>query len=40
MTYVIGATCIDEKDQSCIDACPAECIHADEGDRMFYIDPD
>ncbi|MHB8263198.1 MAG: 4Fe-4S dicluster domain-containing protein [Acidimicrobiales bacterium] len=40
MTYVIGATCIDAKDQSCIDACPAECIHGDVDDRMLYIDPD
>ncbi len=40
MAYVITQACIDTKDQSCIDACPVDCISADEGDRMLFIDPD
>ncbi len=40
MAYVITQACIDTKDQSCIDACPVDCISADAGDRMLFIDPD
>lgn len=39
MAYVIGATCIDTTDRSCVDVCPVDCISADEGDRMLFIDP-
>ena len=38
MTYVIAEPCIDEKDKSCIDVCPVDCIH--ETDLMLVIDPD
>ncbi len=38
MTYVIGEPCIDEKDKSCIDVCPVDCIH--ETDRMLVVDPE
>lgn len=41
MTYVITQPCIDTLDQSCVDVCPVDCIHFEEGtDRMEYIDPD
>jgi ferredoxin len=41
MTYVITEPCIDVMDKSCVDVCPVDCIHFDEGeDRMLYIDPD
>ena len=41
MTYVITQPCIDTLDQSCVDVCPVDCIHFDEGtDRKLYIDPD
>jgi ferredoxin len=41
MTYTITTPCIDVMDQSCVDVCPVDCIHFDEGvDRMLYIDPD
>ncbi len=41
MTYVITQPCIDTQDQSCVDVCPVDCIHFEEGsDRMLYIDPD
>ena len=38
MTYVIAQPCIDEKDKSCIDVCPVDCIH--ETEHMLVIDPD
>ena len=41
MTYIITQPCIDVTDQSCVDVCPVDCIHFEEGtDRMLYIDPD
>lgn len=41
MTYVITDPCIDTLDQSCVEVCPVDCIHFDEGvDRKLYIDPD
>lgn len=40
MTYVIGSPCIGTLDKTCIDACPVDCIHFEEGvDRKLYIDP-
>ncbi|WP_041939400.1 MULTISPECIES: DUF362 domain-containing protein [Frankia] len=38
MPYVITAACIDVKDGSCLEGCPADCIY--EGDRKMYINPD
>ena len=44
MTYVITGSCI--KDDSCIEVCPADCIHPKPGDLDFeiaeqlYIDPE
>ncbi|MCC6238139.1 MAG: 4Fe-4S binding protein [Dehalococcoidia bacterium] len=41
MTYVITQPCIDVLDKSCVDVCPVDCIHYEEGvDRKLYIDPD
>jgi NAD-dependent dihydropyrimidine dehydrogenase PreA subunit len=41
MTYVITSPCIDTTDQSCVDVCPVDCIHFEEGtDKMLYINPD
>lgn len=41
MTYVITDPCIDTLDKSCVEVCPVDCIHYDEGvDRKLYIDPD
>ena len=41
MTYTITTPCIETTDQSCVDVCPVDCIHFEEGkDRMLYIDPD
>ena len=41
MTYVIGPSCIDHMDQSCVEVCPVDCIGGDASvDRKFHIDPD
>ncbi|KLU08331.1 ferredoxin [Kocuria sp. SM24M-10] len=37
MTFVIALPCVDEKDKTCIDECPVDCIY--EGKRMLYINP-
>ena len=40
MTFVITSPCIDTQDQSCVDACPVDCIHFEDGaDQMLYINP-
>ena len=40
MTFVITQPCIDTMDKSCVEVCPVDCIHFDEGtDRMLYISP-
>jgi NAD-dependent dihydropyrimidine dehydrogenase PreA subunit len=41
MTYVITTPCIDVQDQACVEVCPVDCIHFDEGeDRQLFINPD
>jgi NAD-dependent dihydropyrimidine dehydrogenase PreA subunit len=46
MAYVICEPCIGTKDQSCVEACPVDCIHPSSGEAGFddapqlYIDPD
>ena len=41
MAYVITQPCVDVMDKSCVDVCPVDCIHYEEGvDRKLYIDPD
>ena len=40
MTFVITQACIEVRDQSCVEVCPVDCIHFEEGeDRMLYIEP-
>ncbi len=39
MTYVITEPCIGEKDASCVEVCPVDCIFATEEDEQYYIDP-
>jgi NAD-dependent dihydropyrimidine dehydrogenase PreA subunit len=38
MAFVVTQACVDVKDRSCIQVCPADCLF--EGDRMMYINPD
>ena len=41
MTFVITQPCIDVRDQSCVEVCPVDCIHFEDGaDRMLYIEPE
>ena len=46
MAYVITEPCIGEKDNSCVEVCPVDCIHPtpDEPDyeaaEQLFIDPD
>jgi len=41
MAYIITEACIDVMDKSCVDVCPVDCIHFEEGaDRMLYINPE
>ena len=46
MAYVIAEPCIGQKDNSCVEVCPVDCIHPtpDEADydsvEMLYIDPE
>jgi len=46
MTYVITSNCIGEKDASCTEVCPVDCIHPTPDEpgfdsaEMLYIDPD
>lgn len=46
MTYVITQPCIGQKDASCVEVCPVDCIHPtpdepgfDESEQLF-INPD
>lgn len=48
MPHVITDACIDVKDRSCVEACPADAIHPAPADgdaaymevKQLYIDPD
>lgn len=39
MTYVIAQPCIGTKDASCVEVCPVDCIHSDDDQEMYFIDP-
>jgi NAD-dependent dihydropyrimidine dehydrogenase PreA subunit len=40
VTYVIAEPCIGVKDASCVEVCPVDCIHTDDGEEQYHIDPD
>ncbi|PKN83110.1 MAG: 4Fe-4S ferredoxin [Chloroflexi bacterium HGW-Chloroflexi-9] len=41
MPYVISSRCLDHLNLMCLDICPVQCVHVEEGvDRMCFIDPD
>lgn len=40
MTYVIALPCIGVKDASCVEVCPVDCIHSDDDELQYFIDPD
>ena len=45
MAYVITSPCVGQKDLSCVDVCPVDCIHPTRDEPGFdaatqlYIDP-
>ncbi len=40
MAYTITSPCVDVKDQACVEVCPVDCIHFEDGvDRTLFIDP-
>jgi len=40
VTYTICEPCIDVLDKACVEVCPVDCVHYEEGkDRILYIDP-
>lgn len=38
MAFVITSACLSEKNGSCAEVCPVDCI--EEGKDMFFIDPE
>ncbi len=38
MAYIIAEPCIEEKDKTCVEVCPVDCIY--EGPEMLYIHPE
>ncbi len=41
MTYYATSLCVGEVNQMCVDICPVQCVHTEDGlDRMVFIDPD
>ncbi|MBM3139860.1 MAG: 4Fe-4S ferredoxin [Chloroflexi bacterium] len=40
MPFYTTSRCVGELNRMCVDVCPVQCIHAEEGvDRMAFIDP-
>ncbi len=39
MAYVITEPCKGVKDASCVEVCPVDCIHSDDDQEIFFIDP-
>ena len=40
MAFVITQACIGTTDQACVEVCPVDCIHFEQGtDAMLYINP-
>ena len=40
VTYIITEPCKGVKDASCVEVCPVDCIHSDDAQEMYFIDPD
>jgi ferredoxin len=39
MPYVVTSPCLEEKNGSCVEVCPVDCIHTDDGATQYFIDP-
>ena len=48
MIFIIAEPCVGVCDTACVEVCPVDCIHPDEGwskgddpkNKMLYIDPE
>jgi len=40
MTHIIAEPCIGVKDAACVEVCPVDCIHTNEGSNQYFIHPD
>ena len=40
MTFVITEPCLNVKDASCVNVCPVDCIHTNDEQEMYFINPD
>lgn len=40
MAFVITAPCVGEKNSSCVDVCPVDCIRTTDAEAQCYIDPE
>lgn len=40
MFFVITEPCIDNKDASCVEVCPVNCIASTPDARQYFINPD
>ena len=40
MTFVITEPCLNVKDASCVNVCPVVCIHTNDEQEMYFINPD
>jgi NAD-dependent dihydropyrimidine dehydrogenase PreA subunit len=39
MAYVIAQPCIGTKDASCVEVCPVDCIHSEDDQEQYFINP-
>ena len=39
MAHIITEPCIGNKDSSCIEVCPVDCIESNDDEEQYYIDP-
>ena len=40
MAHVITEPCKGVKDAACVEVCPTDCIHSDDSQSMYFIDPE
>lgn len=40
MAFVVTQPCIGEKNRSCADVCPVDCIRIEDEGEQAYIDPE
>ncbi|MGW4335715.1 4Fe-4S dicluster domain-containing protein [Rhodococcus koreensis] len=40
MSYIISQPCIGEKNSSCVEVCPVDCIHTSDDAEQYFIDPE